>query len=66
MPPESKPDTPLLFTPIAPRGARPAWAAFGVDPEFADWPEQYGWWLAPRARSSEFYDEAEERAPAAE
>lgn len=24
--------------------------AMGVDPEFAQWPEQYGWWLDRRAR----------------
>jgi hypothetical protein len=22
--------------------------SLGVDPEFAQWPEQYGWWLARR------------------
>jgi hypothetical protein len=27
----------------------------GLDPDFDDWPEQYGWWLVRRARSSEFY-----------
>jgi len=23
-------------------------AALGVDPEFARWPQQYGWWLTRR------------------
>ena len=23
-------------------------AALGVDPEFAQWPQQYGWWLTRR------------------
>lgn len=32
----------ILFNPFWPRHA--AWE-LGVDPTFADWPEQYGWWL---------------------
>lgn len=39
----------------------PSWplnaaAALGHDPEMEGWPEQYGWWLVRRKRSSEFYE----------
>ena len=39
----------------------PMWAlhaahALGHDTGFASWPEQSGWWLAGRERTSEFYD----------
>ena len=39
----------------------PMWALhaardLGHDTEFATWPEQSGWWLAGRQRTSEFYD----------
>jgi len=30
-------------------------AMLGADATFAEWPEQYGWWLVRRASSSEFY-----------
>jgi len=29
--------------------------ALGYDPEWAEWPEQYGWWLVRRQQTSEFY-----------
>ncbi|MDA3887912.1 MAG: NADH:flavin oxidoreductase/NADH oxidase [Allgaiera sp.] len=40
---------------------KPMWALhaareLGHDTEFATWPEQSGWWLAGRQRTSEFYD----------
>lgn len=41
-----------LYDPSWPRHAA---RALGVDPDFDGWPEQYGWWLVRRARSSEFY-----------
>jgi 2,4-dienoyl-CoA reductase-like NADH-dependent reductase (Old Yellow Enzyme family) len=41
-----------LYDPYWPRHAA---AMLGLDPDFDDWPEQYGWWLVRRARSSEFY-----------
>jgi 2,4-dienoyl-CoA reductase-like NADH-dependent reductase (Old Yellow Enzyme family) len=34
-----------LFDPYWPRHAA---HALGADPDFADWPEQYGWWLTRR------------------
>lgn len=39
----------------------PMWALhaardLGYDTDFATWPEQSGWWLAGRQRTSEFYD----------
>ncbi len=39
-------------------------AALGVDNEFESWPEQYGWWLVRRARTSEIY--RDDRTEAAE
>lgn len=38
----------------------PMWAlhaaqSLGVDPDFGDWPEQSGWWLAARSKTSDFY-----------
>ena len=39
-------------------------AVLGVDGEFESWPEQYGWWLVRRARTSEFY--RDDRTEAAE
>ena len=38
----------------------PAWALhaathFGCDPQFETWPEQYGWWLNQRQKTSDFY-----------
>jgi len=30
-------------------------AALGTDPGYGKWPNQYGWWLAARDRTSEFY-----------
>ena len=38
----------------------PMWAlhaaqALGMDPQFGMWPEQSGWWLASRAKTSDFY-----------
>ena len=41
----------------------PSWplhaaATLGHDPDMAAWPEQYGWWLVRRQRSSEFYQPA--------
>ena len=38
----------------------PMWAlhaaqALGMDPQFDMWPEQSGWWLASRAKISDFY-----------
>jgi 2,4-dienoyl-CoA reductase-like NADH-dependent reductase (Old Yellow Enzyme family) len=41
----------------------PSWplhaaAALGHDPDMSEWPEQYGWWLIRRQRSSEFYQPA--------
>lgn len=38
----------------------PSWAvhaaeALGCDPEWDYWPEQYGWWLVRRQRTSDFY-----------
>lgn len=38
----------------------PMWAlhaaqTLGADPDFATWPEQSGWWLAAREKTSEFY-----------
>jgi 2,4-dienoyl-CoA reductase-like NADH-dependent reductase (Old Yellow Enzyme family) len=42
-----------------PHWPRDAAEALGVDTAFELWPEQYGWWLSRRARSSDFYrDEA--------
>jgi len=41
-----------LYDPYWPRHAA---AMLGVDSAFDGWPEQYGWWLVRRARSSEFY-----------
>ena len=35
----------VLFNPYWPRHAA---YELGVDPEFNDWPEQYGWWLTRR------------------
>jgi 2,4-dienoyl-CoA reductase-like NADH-dependent reductase (Old Yellow Enzyme family) len=32
--------------------------AMGVDPDFALWPEQYGWWLTRRAAALRQYEEA--------
>ncbi|HSM19654.1 MAG TPA: NADH:flavin oxidoreductase/NADH oxidase, partial [Hyphomicrobiales bacterium] len=32
--------------------------AMGADPEFARWPEQYGWWLTRRASALRQYEEA--------
>jgi 2,4-dienoyl-CoA reductase-like NADH-dependent reductase (Old Yellow Enzyme family) len=32
--------------------------AMGVDPDFALWPEQYGWWLTRRASALRQYEEA--------
>ena len=29
--------------------------ALGIDPQFEMWPEQSGWWLASRAKTSDFY-----------
>jgi len=29
--------------------------ALGMDPQFEMWPEQSGWWLASRAKTSDFY-----------
>ena len=28
----------------------------GADPDYNDWPHQYGWWLVRRAQTSDFYD----------
>jgi 2,4-dienoyl-CoA reductase-like NADH-dependent reductase (Old Yellow Enzyme family) len=39
-------------------------AALGADSEFEGWPQQYGWWLVRRARTSEFY--RDDRTGAAE
>jgi 2,4-dienoyl-CoA reductase-like NADH-dependent reductase (Old Yellow Enzyme family) len=39
--------------------------AMGLDPDFALWPEQYGWWLTRRADSLREYEEEEERVRAA-
>ncbi len=41
--------------------ANPMWALhaardLGFDSDFSTWPEQSGWWLAGRERSSDFYD----------
>ena len=41
----------------------PSWplhaaTTLGHDPDMAAWPEQYGWWLVRRQRSSEFYQPA--------
>ena len=36
---------------VDPHWALHAAAELGVDPEFAAWPPQYGWWLAYRARA---------------
>ncbi|MEH6647318.1 NADH:flavin oxidoreductase/NADH oxidase [Sulfitobacter sp.] len=38
----------------------PMWAlhaaqTLGADPSFVSWPEQSGWWLAARAKTSDFY-----------
>ena len=38
----------------------PMWAlhaaqTLGMDPQFDMWPEQSGWWLASRAKTSDFY-----------
>jgi len=49
----------------------PHWAlhaaeVLGVDPEFENWPVQYGWWMVRRARSSEFYQPPAEDSVAAE
>lgn len=52
-----------LYNPFWPRHAA---QAFGVDPEFDDWPDQYGWWLTRRAKFSEFYQEPDDRQAAAE
>jgi len=41
-----------LYDPYWPRHAA---AMLDLDSAFDDWPEQYGWWLVRRARSSEFY-----------
>ncbi len=38
----------VLFNPF---WARHAAQSFGLDANFADWPEQYGWWLEKWARS---------------
>ena len=38
-----------------PYWARHAAAYFDADPGFEDWPDQSGWYLVRRARSSEFY-----------
>ncbi|MEO1019605.1 MAG: NADH:flavin oxidoreductase/NADH oxidase, partial [Pseudomonadota bacterium] len=40
----------------------PSWphhaaAVLNADPEMKKWPERYGWWLARRAATSEFYEE---------
>lgn len=37
-----------LFNPFWPRHAA---HELGVDPEFSDWPHQYGWWLVRRERT---------------
>ncbi len=37
-----------LYDPFWPRHAA---QALGADPDFADWPKQYGWWLERRART---------------
>jgi len=39
----------------------PMWALHAAqtlapDPQFTDWPEQSGWWLASRQKTSDFYD----------
>ncbi|TNF86349.1 MAG: NADH:flavin oxidoreductase/NADH oxidase [Gammaproteobacteria bacterium] len=47
-----------------PHWALHAAAALGADPEFEDWPTQYGWWLVRRERSSVFYQPPGEQAAA--
>ncbi len=42
----------VLYDPYWPHHAA---QMLGADPQFADMPKQYGWWLVRRARSSEFY-----------
>jgi 2,4-dienoyl-CoA reductase-like NADH-dependent reductase (Old Yellow Enzyme family) len=39
----------------------PMWAlhaaqTLGADPQFEMWPEQSGWWLAARQKTSDFYE----------
>ena len=48
-----------LYDPYWPRHAA---AALGADPGFEGWPDQYGWWLVRRARSSEFWSEEDSAA----
>jgi len=48
-----------LYDPYWPHHAA---VVLGADPEFENWPEQYGWWLVRRAKSSEFYQEPAEAA----
>lgn len=46
-----------------PYWARHAAAALGADPEYADWPEQYGWWLARRAPALDRLGETQAPGP---
>ncbi|HKK35109.1 MAG TPA: NADH:flavin oxidoreductase/NADH oxidase [Paracoccaceae bacterium] len=46
----------LLADPMWPHRAA---AELGADDAYADWPEQYGWWLVRRDRTSEYWRPAE-------